>query len=36
MGINDDLGLNDDESARLKELSEALQSEFHDNENYDH
>lgn len=35
-GIDDDLGLNDDESARLKELSEALQAEFYDSENIDH
>jgi hypothetical protein len=32
MSINDDLGLNDEESARLKELSDALQSEFHENQ----
>jgi hypothetical protein len=32
MSIDDDLGLNDDETIRLRELREALQSEFHDNE----
>lgn len=31
-GIDDELGLNEDESARLKELSEALQQEFQTNE----
>ena len=31
-GISDELGLNDDESDRLKELSAALQQEFQDNE----
>ena len=32
MSINDDLGLNDEESNRLRELKEALESEFLDNE----
>lgn len=32
MSIDDDLGLSDDESARLKELKDALESEFLDNE----
>jgi CHASE3 domain sensor protein len=32
MSINDDLGLNADESDRLKELKDALESEFLDNE----
>jgi hypothetical protein len=31
-GLDDELGLNDDETTRLKELREALQSEFLDNE----
>lgn len=35
MSINDDLGLNEDESNRLKELKEALESEFLDNEAHD-
>lgn len=35
MSINDDLGLNADESNRLKELKDALESEFLDNEAHD-
>lgn len=31
-GIDDELGLNKDESERLKELRDALTSEFHDSE----
>ena len=35
MSINDDLGLNENESNRLKELRDALESEFLDNESND-